>query len=720
MNIFFSFRFEGYGSDKLSELAIFFSGSPRQDEIIKAIKDDVERNLVPSCVFLILPEAYVNDARNVIGNASFKAEFDALVGSSDEKLRRIFFNGSGGLIEGKGVLDDDVKRGILQAGILEIFRRRKGLITSSENYHFVKPSGDHCNAFIRASNLLISSTEVSFLAVSLLPYLNEGVKRIYIDTSSIAYLVMTALKISGRYNERDVVIDSFESYTAFDKPYDFIAGKESLVIISATASGNLAKKLIGEYQFANYQIVTLFGQSNPDGQNIVCNIKSVLPGSIKTTSAKDCDLCVNGSRTINISGDQFLPDTPKHESRIIRKADLSAERDGFLSEFAAKGILGWRKSVCPSDGAPEHFYIDVEKALSTEVDFTKDIDRVIKRYVSRHVNVVVALDDSESTRLAERICKEYTDIEMVVSKDLDEERIKTFQSVVVVAGAITSGRKLLSVSRSLRALSEAGSIKYLVAFSKLPGADALKQLRRDLAQGGNDFCVVRSFALPRIKEYSKNAWDFEVEVLRAHTDDDPLNVSGTKLPTMLQRRLDFLISDEVDSNSLFLKEPSGGDLRLRKTFAFWSDIKLDALKATQADVYWTIQAVLHDLRSQPKGGGLSSIYHTTLISPVCFDRFNDGVIQSCLLRAASQSELNYSIDADCSRQMTDIIVSVITNHSSEQGEASLEFLMALLAGRLRLSPAHLQEIVQLDFSGFPEEMAFLFAQLKAGSSLESA
>jgi hypothetical protein len=34
----------------------------------------------------------------------------------------------------------------------------------------------------------------------------------------------------------------------------------------------------------------------------------------------------------------------------------------------------------------------------------------------------------------------------------------------------------------------------------------------------------------------------------------------------------------------------------------------------QADVYWTISAILHDLRLESAGKSLGSVYHITLIA----------------------------------------------------------------------------------------------------------
>jgi hypothetical protein len=219
--------------------------------------------------------------------------------------------------------------------------------------------------------------------------------------------------------------------------------------------------------------------------------------------------------------------------------------------------------------------------------------------------------------------------------------------------------------------------------------------------------------MPRVKENTKTAWDWELEELTQGSGSDPLSGSVDEFPLALRERAELLASADNDPDKLFLPSPTSKKLQLRQTFAFWSDLGLsDSLEnSTQADVYWTIQSVLHDLRIGSDEKGLASTYHSTLISPACFDRYNDGVIQACLLRAAKPVELNYAVDHEFSRQMADVLQSVITNWRNPQGEAALEFLLALWTGRLQLVDAHVKELLDLENGEMPDEMRFIMKQL---------
>lgn len=712
----FLFRFLEPADDKRSSLVIFFSSEISPNSITKELKRSVEESLVPRNVYLLTMESSSSAFSQYKQDFSFISEFDCYIGDIREKLVYLYVKPDGVIINYaiNHPIEDALKSAILKTGMISLFRQHKGVISSSPSYHFEKPSGDHCDKFIRASNLLVSRNEVAFLAISLLPYFKEGLKRIYVDTSSIAFLVNVAAQLSGKYTATTPLIESFESYAVFNKKFDFVEDQNSLVVISATTSGSLTKSLKKKTSFNNNQIITLFHLALPEDQIGIFNISSAV-SQITSKKAIECEFCTRGSKIIRISGDQFLPETPKHELLVIRKSDFGRGRECFFKDFSTKGFLGWNTASAHQADTKEHFYIDVCKVLSAlPLSFSDKLDRAIKRYVSRDTKTIIYLNDVGSVALSDKV-RNYlgnevaNHISWLKHGDVKEEDLKDSESVMVVAGAITSGRKLLAVSRLLRCIDKSATITYLIGFSKLPTNESLEQLKKDLQQSGHEMVVLQKCPLPRIKENTKTAWDWEKDELAQWDGSDPFSEHSDKLPINLKNRAEFLASDTNDLNKLFLPNPTGNSLKLRKTFAFWSDLGLgDYLEsATQSDVYWTISAVLHDLRIGSDEKGLASTYHTTLISPACFDRYNDGIIQACLLRAAKPVELNYAVDSEFSRQMTDVLLSIISNWENSQGEASLEFLLALWIGRLQLVDTHVKELLELKGDNMPEDMRFM-------------
>jgi hypothetical protein len=146
------------------------------------------------------------------------------------------------------------------------------------------------------------------------------------------------------------------------------------------------------------------------------------------------------------------------------------------------------------------------------------------------------------------------------------------------------------------------------------------------------------------------------------------------------------------SDGLFWGKFDDTPLVLRPEFAFF-DFDLERTPS-QADVYFTILAVLHGLRSDPHAPEslFQHEYLRRVLSPRCFDRFNDGVIQASILRAAHPVELDYSIDGKLSNDMWQVLDTIFDSRTTQAGEATLEFLLALALKRLKLESADLAKL----------------------------
>jgi hypothetical protein len=228
----------------------------------------------------------------------------------------------------------------------------------------------------------------AFLAIGLLPYLKSNIKRIYVDTSSISFLVSIAIQLSNRFTNKIPFIESFESYSVFNKPFSFHDDEDSLVVISATTSGGLAEKLTREHTFNPSNIVTLFYSNVKEGQQAIFNILDVV-GKITSVKPADCRLCQNSSKLIKIEGEQFVPETPKHELLVIRKVDFNDDRQKFFKAFAAKGFLKFNTAP-HDDWEPEHFFIDIKTLLnSDEKTFKRTLTKKVNKHFSKDICKVI-------------------------------------------------------------------------------------------------------------------------------------------------------------------------------------------------------------------------------------------------------------------------------------------------------------------------------------------
>ncbi len=716
----FAFRFYEPDDESRRSLVIFFSSRISLDVIAKSIKNDVSEHLVPKNVYLMSFEDFSISREEYLVDSSFACEFNSYVGEIENRLKCVCVDRSGALnICGENRVEGALSEAILQSGMISLFKKHSGLVVSNHGYHFVKPSGEHCDKFIRASNLLVSSVEVNFLAVSLLPYMQRDLRRVYVDTSSISFLISIVIQQFCEFDEGLPSIESFESYDVFKERFDFVEDRSSLIFVSATTSGTLVRNLLNKTSFSREQIVTLFYINLPSDQQGIFDVEKAIERGLVSRKASECEFCKRGSKLIRIAGDQFLPENPKHELLVIKKDHFDKDRQAFFRQFAATGVLGWNTAASPTEDTKEHFFLAVDKVLALEAKpFSDCLQKRIKRHLSRDTATIIVFDDTGSraleTKIRDNLGDDADTITWLTPKELKEEKLDGSGSVLVLVGAITSGRSLLAVSRKLRCINTLSTITYLVAFSKLPNDDAFSQLKKDLTQGGHEFVVLTHCSVPRIKEYSKTAWHWEEELLHPFGEDDPLGDGGGSLPDVFIQRRNQLLANSNDPQKLFLPSSDGQPLKLRRTFAFWSDLGFDEnrlSKVNQADVYWTIQSVLHDLRNASENKGLTTTYHTTLISPANFDRYNDGVIQASLLRAAHPVEMDYRVDSVFSRQMTDVISSVLKNWDNAQGEAALEFLMALWTERLCIDDVHLREIGSLKRDEMNDALKFMFVRI---------
>ena len=93
----------------------------------------------------------------------------------------------------------------------------------------------------------------------------------------------------------------------------------------------------------------------------------------------------------------------------------------------------------------------------------------------------------------------------------------------------------------------------------------------------------------------------------------------------------------------------------------------------------------------------------SILDPENFKRYNDGIIQSCILRLARPSELDYSIDEDYSSKMLSILKSILVRSDVDSAEAIIEFLYSIAIGKLKLIKSHHDDLVSYLTREFNDE-----------------
>ena len=137
----------------------------------------------------------------------------------------------------------------------------------------------------------------------------------------------------------------------------------------------------------------------------------------------------------------------------------------------------------------------------------------------------------------------------------------------------------------------------------------------------------------------------------------------------------------------FLPTSSDKALGLSDGFLFFGDAFDGRLhQVPESTTYLTVASALQAARdlNVPANQLKPTGYESVVLSPENFLRYNDNLLQACVLRAALPSELDYSSSPHLSRLMKEFLLKVFSRHAHPYGAAALEFAAAVACGRLKL------------------------------------
>lgn len=576
---------------------------------------------------------------------------------------------------------------ILRRGSTEIFRRRGGFVEASLSYHFANPSGAHTDRFMRLSNILVRQAEIAFLAVALLRKLPPNARRAYIDTPAL-YAVVSAVNEQWRTLRNDganIVADNFSSYFGFDE-HRFTDIANSVAIVSASSSGSLGRKLVTSKGFdpASILHVLYLGPKDP-GPGVAVDLRfdekenpAGYPSERRTFDPDDCALCREDSTPIALKGDQFDIAGPQHPPLVIVKKDAPPKLGAAMSRLAGTGAL--RVSL----GARQ-FDID-PTSLLTSAEYLARLNYALARNVPAKVAAVVLVEDAAQP-IADLALKMFATAPPIIRRDqlarLAGSGTMFSEPILVVTAVTGSGRLLLDVSRDLRNLAPRVPIIYLIGFAKVQDSARAGVLNRSLVQTDNSIAHSVEYADELLLPggASSNPWRDELGFLER-------NSRQASAPEISARIARLKETSRPLTTDLLLPDPAGQALPLREGFVFWPPALTKKGTATQTDVFYTIASVLQQLRTVPPSAGAQAIranwMQQTILSPENFGRFNDGIIQACLLRAARPGELDYRDDAEVSADTARLVRRVLESAGSPRGEAAAEFLVAIGTSRIKL------------------------------------
>lgn len=716
----FTFRFSLSARKATRDvLVIFPSGRTLEGlTVADALEKEIEANLVPDEVIVLVRDPSFAQALAALTGDAATTALRRLKGRAAVYLKT--YNSEGAEVRSERVLGPDKPskvsfKDIRRRAVTHIFRTRRGFVESTPTYHFENPSGRHTQRFIRLSNILVSGAEIAFIGFCALGYVPAAARVVYIDTPSLYAIVSAVNEHRASFDPAAVplVADNFSSYDGLDR-YQFGLGAEGVVLISASSSGGLAKRLVEEAGFAPAKVVhLLFLGQNVGTFPVVCDLErndKENPEGFEAGRAvwepDSCEACGNGSVAIRLQGDQFDIAGPQPSSLMMRRLDAHPGLSDLMQRMSGSGVFriglesGKRRRLLDIDA----------NALLANPAFLERFDFLVSRSVPAGTEHVIYTDEG-SFGLAERIRKKLGNGATVKASDVSTISSRSTSALVVVSSAIESGRCLQDISRDLRNIASKAPIIYLVGVSKSSGEPRRETLGATLIQTDlsfkHQFLEVEKAILPPSSD--RSPWSAELDLF---TGIAAKQLVTEPVEAYYEKRLAFLRArSETYVDGLFLENDPARPLTLQEGFVFWSEQSVKT--HNQADVYYTMASVLQRLRANANTPGVESAiksnwFQQTILAPGNFGRFNDDIIQASLLRAARPVELNYGSEPDDSREMARLISKIVVACDTPRGGAAAEFLLALATKRLQLMKDDLETVLELPPATLPF-VAFLQA-----------
>jgi hypothetical protein len=578
---------------------------------------------------------------------------------------------------------------IFQKGIGILFDSPNVLSPAPSGFAFVKPSKKRSKYFLRADAAFYETERVHFLAYALLSRIakreeetKESIAVIFIDTMAISSLAYVLRELYHElYNKPRPRVESFHSYGGMENVAKPMIGT-SLCIISASSSMSMQRdweQLTRCMPSESFTLITL--QDAKDSERAIYAFD-------KADLLSDRDE-LSGLRDLRIVGESFIPeDVPLKSVLFTVKAhrdDSWFEEGQKYSEFSFFSLM---KAAQPRDKV-RPIFVEGRRLLEYK-KFQDFLEKDLMQKVPLSVQAVICQDDEASIRLAEICAKRILEIRggadaprIIKASGFEGEKLNPEEALLIVAAVIGRGTKLLSISRDLRDI-HSGARHYLIGFQLGESIDDCAQLKSNLVFSATKTSItVSTMEFLAVGKTVGVAYEAEKELFRKWKRLSDFPLLGDREKELEQRsgitQGAFLPATLHDSNKLML----------RTDFAYWKtgySAQFDHSIAVLLTAATMLQRAREFTKFKDDGHRLSSdTFQQVVLDPENFARYNDGVIQSALLRAAHPSELDYSSGGDVSRRMADLLSSVFRLNSRQQGEAALEFAFALKTERLKLA-----------------------------------
>jgi len=385
------------------------------------IKDYLNNHLPFDNIFLVTHNKNWNHFKDITG---FFEEYNLAYSLkiSDTNIYKVLFNDLG-----LGTVNDDETKFkqyqdiIIFSGLSFLFNNRGAMVGPTDHIHYILPSRNHSNVFIRIANILKRGVEINFVGFVLLKYLTNNIKNIYCDTSSITSAAQAAVNLKLILDPIFVApnIDSFGSYYGIDN-YNFIDPSNSIFLISVSSDGRLSSKLFNKIglQTSDDNIIIMYKYpSNISGSispiqskgRALCYLNEIIAADVIDsiiTFESDCKLCSSNSTPVEIIGDEFMTEKEETISILLKEEYLPIWFSNVASILIGKKYIVCHRLKRKTQDSIREIYLDID-ALFRQLNLKKNkyFNKLFQKYliqrVSASLKIIIYLDDTASKTIAE-------------------------------------------------------------------------------------------------------------------------------------------------------------------------------------------------------------------------------------------------------------------------------------------------------------------------------
>ena len=524
--------------------------------------------------------------------------------------------------------------GFIQQGLAALVRKNSPVQVAPSGHVFKHPSGTINPVFIQARELAKVEPELCFvgraLCLAVSPEILKDLSVVLIDTMGIYSYVREALN----FLQSDARIDSFHSYEELEKlnaphaPY--------LVVISASTSGGMARKFHKKQRFDSQRLVTMIDVSAKERSGAVL----IALDEIDETIGK---LVSDGSETqIEIVGEHFSSKAKPPRPVVLGLPHDPRPLENFLNNFG-RGSFKRINTAAPTSQRSRLICFD-SGVLAGNKKFEKWLTAEIQWRVPITTDLVIHADDQGSKAIAEMAAKVVSSIKnqqqpppLLSAHAVNEEAMSGRAGVLIVSASAGDGGQLREISRDLRASLPPDTPRHFLVGVGLPQSseswDRLKQfLERNRTERNYGFSAWS--VLPVGPDGLDHAWDRLAELSKiGQMDRDVTTFVDRNIAEESLKQMSECINGARNG---FLPNSAGGPLKVTDGFVFFKKV-FEGKHEEIADSisYLTVAAVLQCARElkNPEQQLKPTGYESVVLHPECFLRFNDDILQACILGA---------------------------------------------------------------------------------------